>query len=122
MFYRLSAIIAGIVAPTAAYAQYHLTYSGWSCQGFLYCPPGGGAPVNIVVIITLNIIAAVSTFIGALAIVVFLYGALRMVISQGQEGKEAGKKALIWATLGLSAALLTRLIIDYVNDYIYFIA
>lgn len=122
MFYRVVSVFIGMVVPNIAFGQYHITNTGWDCRGFLYCPPGGGAPPNIVVILAANIISGVSAFIGALAVVVFLYGALRMVISQGQEGKEAGKKALIWASLGLSAALLTRLIIDYVIDYVYTVA
>ncbi len=123
MLHRLVATIIGILIPTAAHAQYHITNTGWNCQGFLYCPPGGGPPpANIVVIISMNIISGVSAFIGALAVVVFFYGAIRMAVSQGQEGKEAGKKALIWASFGLAAALLTGAIISYVNDYIYAIA
>ncbi len=121
MLHRLVATLIGILIPTAAHAQYHITNTGWNCQGFLYCN-GGAPPTNIVVIITMNIISGVSAFIGALAVVIFFYGAIRMAVSQGQEGKEAGKKALIWASFGLTAALLTGAIIAYVNDYIYAIA
>ena len=123
MFYRLTVAVISWIAPVAHAEPYHLGNSGWNCQGFLYCPPGGGAPpTNVVFIITTTIIAGVAAFIGSLAIVVFFYGAIRMVISQGQEGKEAGKKALIWASLGLAAALLTEAVIQFVRGYIYFVA
>lgn len=123
MFHRLIAASIGLVIPVAAHSQgYHITDSGWNCQGFLYCPPGGGgAPPNLVALLTLKIALGVSAFIATLAIVAFFYGALRMVISQGQEGKEAGKKAIIWASFGLAASMLTAAVISYVTDYIYLI-
>lgn len=121
MFPYLITILTGILVPNVAHASdgYHLTNSGWNCQGFLYCT--GGIPANVVVVITLKIVLGVSAFIAALAIIVFFYGAIRMVISQGQEGKEAGKKALIWASVGLAASLLVGAIVDYITDYIYLI-
>lgn len=119
MFPHLIAILTGVLQPAVAHAQYRLTDSGWNCQGFLYC--SGGIPANVVVVITLKIIFGVSAFIAALAIIVFFYGAIRMVISQGQEGKEAGKKALIWASFGLAASILVGSVISYITDYIYLI-
>lgn len=116
MFHRLCAFVIGMILPSAAYAAgYSILTTGWKCTGFLYC----GSSDDAVKTITIRIIEGVSVFIGALAIVVFFYGAIRMVISQGQEGKEAGKKALIWASLGLAAALLTKAILEFVTDYIY---
>lgn len=120
--YALVILIIGLLSPITAHAQYHLTNSGWNCQGFLYCNGGGAPPADIVVIITMNIIMAVSTFIGALAVVVFLYGAIRMVTSQGEEGKEAGKKALIWASFGLTAAILTGGIMAYIRSAVFAIS
>ena len=113
---RLLFIAVGILVPVSAGAvsitdpQY-----GWSCNGFLYCGTGG----NAVTAITGNIIAGVSAFIVALAVVMFFYGGLRMVASRGEEGKEAGKKALMYAAFGLIAALLTAAVISFVRDYIY---
>lgn len=118
MFSQLIAVITGLVLPTVALAApYHLTDSGWNCQGFLYC----GSGTNFVALITVRIVQGVTAFIGTLAIIVFFYGALKMVTSQGQEGKDAGKKALIWAAVGLFAAVITSFVIDYVHDYIYLI-
>ena len=116
---RFLLAILGLVTAIPVSAQgYHLTDSGWSCAGFLLC----GTGQNLITYLTGNIIGGVSMFIIPLAVVVFFYGAIRMVTSQGQEGKEAGKKALIYAALGLVAALLTGAIIQFVYDYIYFVA
>ncbi|MBP7113864.1 MAG: hypothetical protein KBA40_00245 [Candidatus Peribacteraceae bacterium] len=115
-------VLAGILLPMVAHAQYHLSQSGWDCSGFLYCTgPGSIPPADVVVLITLKIVLGVSAFIAAIAIIAFFYGAIRMVISQGQEGKEAGKKALIWASFGLAASLLVGAVIQYITDYIYLI-
>ncbi len=104
--------------PSVAHAAgYRIVSTGWSCVGFLYC----GSSDNAVTLLTGTIVNGVAAFIVALAIIVFFYGAIRMVVSQGQEGKEAGKKALIWASLGLVAALLTTAIIEFVTGYIYII-
>jgi len=108
--------LLGLLLPTAVSA-YSITDTGWSCDGFLYCGSGG----DVVTIMTMTIVNGVAMFIGALAVVVFFYGAILMVTSQGQEGKEAGKKAMIYASLGLAAALLTSAIIAFVRDYIYYL-
>jgi hypothetical protein len=102
--------------PSVASAQgYRLTNSGWNCTGFLYC----GSGTNIVFLLSQHIIVTVSAFIVTLTILVIAYGALRLATSQGQEGKEAGKKAIMWASLGLVAAMLTGAIIQFVTGYLY---
>lgn len=106
-------VTLGLLAPATASAVSITQY--WSCSGFLYC--GGGT--NAVVALAANLITGVAISIGALAVIVFFYGAIRMVTSQGQEGKEAGRKALIYAALGLVAALLTGAIIEFITDYLY---
>lgn len=111
---RILPVIVGILVPIQAFA-YRITDSGWDCRGFLKC----GSSTDAVTQITLTIVTGVTAFIGALAVVVFMYGAVRMVTSQGDEGKEAGKKALIWASLGLVAAILTGAVIRFVTDYLY---
>ncbi len=113
---RLFLSLLGICVPASAYA-YSITDTGWSCDGFLYCGSGSDA----VTILTTTIVNGVAAFIGALAVVVFFYGAILMVTSQGQEGKEAGKKALIYASLGLASALLVAAVTAFVRDYIYYL-
>lgn len=96
---------------------YRITDSGWDCTGFLKC----GSSTDAVMQITATIVTGVGRFIIALAVVVFIYGALRMITSRGEEGKEAGKKAMIWAALGLMAALLTGAVVEFVRDYLYYL-
>ncbi len=114
---RFLSILLGILLPTPALAGVSITSYGWSCTGFLKC----GSTTDAVTDLTVNLITGVASFIGALAVVVIFYGALRMVMSRGEEGKEAGKKALIYASLGLAAAMLTGAIISFVSDYIYYL-
>ena len=108
-------ILLGLLLPGSVRAVSITDYS-WRCKGFLYCESPGR---DAVAILTTRLVTIVSAFIGALAVVVFLYGAIRMVTSQGDEGKEAGKKALIWASVGLAAALLTGGILAFINGYLY---
>ena len=111
---RLALAGALSLLPQVAIA-YSLTDSGWDCAGFIRC---GGA-TDAVTAITLNIIAGVGYFITALAVVMFIYGALRMVLSRGEEGKEAGKKSMIYAAMGLVFALLTGGIFAFISGYLY---
>ncbi len=110
---KLLFFIIGLVSPVTVSAVSITQY--WTCKGFLYC--GGGT--NAVVLLSTNIISGVAVTIEALSVIVFFYGAIRMVTSQGQEGKEAGKKALIYAALGIAAALLTQAFIAFIRDYLY---
>jgi hypothetical protein len=105
--------LIGLMIPAQVLAVELTNY--WSCAGFLYC----GSSRDAVQIIIGNLIAGVNYFILPLASVVFLYGAIRMITSRGDEGKEAGKKALIYASIGIIIYLLTAGIFRFVCDYIY---
>lgn len=111
---RFLATLTGILSPLTAHA-YRITDSGWNCTGFLKC----GTSQDAVTDLTSNIISAVGAFIIALAVIAIFYGAIRMVTSQGEDGKEAGKKAILYALLGVALALLTGAVIEFVTDYIY---
>ena len=113
---RFLFLLVGLTIPVPVFAGVDITSYGWSCNGFLYCGSS-----DVVVLLNNNLIAGVSAFSVALAVVVFFYGAIRMVISQGDEGKEAGKKALIYASLGLAAALLTGGVIQFVCGYLFYL-
>ncbi len=110
-------ILLGLFAPSSA-AAISINGYGWSCAGFLHC----GSGTDAVQTIATNITVGVTSTITALAVISFLYGAIRMASSQGGEGKEAGKKAMIWAATGLVAAVLTGGIILYVQSLIFSIA
>ncbi len=103
----------GLLLPASAEAV-SITSYGWSCRGFLYC----GSGTNIVSVLSARIIEQVVIVILPLTIIVFLYGAIRMIVSRGDEGKEAGKKALLYGALGFAAALLVGGIIAFVNGLI----
>lgn len=117
---RFLSTMIGFLLPAHAKA-FSLSDTGWDCTGFIYCNPGAPPPSDVVTIMTMTIVNGVGAFIITLAIVMFMYGAIRMVTSQGQDGKEAGKKALIYASLGLVFALLVMAIMQFVRDYIYYL-
>lgn len=113
---RLLTII-GLCVPTTGLAISINSY-GWTCAGFLHC----GSNQDAVEIIATNIATGIIFTIAGLAVIAFLYGAIRMAASQGGEGKEAGKKAIIWASVGLSFAILAGGIVSYIKDLIYLAA
>lgn len=110
---RLVLFLSGLLLPSSALAISINSY-GWNCAGFLHCGDGQDA----VVAIATNITVGVTATIGALAVIAVLYGAIRMATSQGGEGKDAGKKAIIWGAVGLIAAILAAGIITYVTQFV----
>lgn len=106
-----------LLLPTKALAV-SITQFGWSCAGFLHCGSGTDAVQTIATNITVGITATITS----LAVITFLYGAIRMTTSQGGEGKDAGKKAMVWSAVGLIAAILAGGIILYVQQLIYSVA
>ncbi len=110
-------ILLGVLAPSSAFAVSINSY-GWTCVGFLHCGSGTDVVQTIATNITVGIIATVA----ALAVISVLYGAIRMATSQGGEGKEAGKKAIIWASTGLAFAILAGGIVTYVTQLMFAVA
>ncbi len=113
---RFLACIAGLLIPAHARAV-SITQYGWNCDGFLKC----GSSQDAVTDITMNVIQAVFSTITALAVIAFIYGGLRMAMSQGEEGKETGKKALMYGAMGLALAAITysgNRVIVYVIDLV----
>ncbi len=115
MFKRFLFALAGWLIPASVSAAVSITSYNWSCEGFVYC----GSSDSAVTGITTKLITWIVVFIVPLAVTVFFYGALRMAVSRGEEGKEAGKKALIYASIGLVAAILTSAIISFIQGYLY---
>jgi hypothetical protein len=113
---RLALILTGLLAPTTAFAVQITQY--WDCTGHLRC----GSSLNAVTDLATRIVLVVGYFIGGLAVCAFLYGAIMMIISQGDEKKEAGKKAMIWAGVGLALALMVALIRTFIEWFIVTIA
>ena len=111
---RCIAILLGCSLPAIVIAAPVHINAYWACTGYLHC-----GTYDIVVYLLNNLIDGVLYFIEALATTVFFYGALRMIFSRGEEGKEVGKKALIYASLGLVFAVLARETIAFVCVYLY---
>ena len=107
----LSATILFIPIATHAVG---LSDYGFDCSKFLFC--NNANPIST---FSLKIVSAIAAFILPLAILIFLYGAILMITSQGEEGKETGKKAMIYASLGLVAALLAESIVQFIQTVLY---
>lgn len=112
---RFFAVLIGTFTPISAHAVPVRLTDYWSCTGFLRC----GSAVGVVDFLINSLIDGVQYFIAPLATVVFFYGALRMIFSRGEEGKEVGKKALIYASIGLATSILVAGVIQYVCVYLY---
>lgn len=105
-----------LLVPTAVFAGVRLGDYGQPCPPFLVCT---GDSLDVVTAISLKIITGVSTFIGALAVIAFLYGAILMIVSRGDDKKEAGKKAMIYGGVGLALGILCSGILHYVCTILY---
>lgn len=113
---RLLALI-GMVMPATAYAVKLTDFVDCNKLMVLHC-----GEEDAIALVMERIINGVYAFIVAVCVAAFLYGAIRMIISEGAEGKEAGKKAMIWAAVGLAFAVLTyngNQIIQFVVDLLY---
>ena len=48
-----------------------------------------------------NILKGALGLVGSLALAMFIYGGLTMMLSSGGEGVKKGKEIIVWATIGL---------------------
>lgn len=116
---RIFTVLIGIVSPARALAAgKHLSDYGFDCSKIDLPIPGCGGSTDVVTALTTLIVGNGKLVAGSLAIIVFLYGGLRMTISQGNEGKDAGKKALIYGALGFACIFLAAEIVTVVQSYI----
>ena len=110
---RFLPALIGLFVPATAHAVSITQW--WDCTGFLFC----GDPMAIGPRILIGIVALIFNFLIPVAVVVFMYGGIRMIVSMGGEGKEIGKKAMIYAAMGLLMALLAGYITQFVFDLLY---
>ncbi len=108
---RILAIIIGTLLPSTVFA-FSLT-SAFDCTGFLYCGQN-----DIVSILNATFIQNLARNTLDVASIAFLYGGLRMAMSQGEEGKEEGKKALIYGALGYMLATLSYAVVKSVEAFV----
>ena len=79
-------------------------------KGTTATSPGGAIAEMIGWVIT-----AVLGVVGAIALVLFVYGGLMMIISGGSSEKiNKGKEILIWATIGLLVILGSYMLVSFV--------
>ncbi len=73
--------------------------------------------VGIFIELAINIGAYMFTFIGALALLVFVYGGFKMIISAGDSAKiKEGKDAMIAAVIGIAIAFSGVAIVRFLGD------
>lgn len=73
--------------------------------------------VGVFVQLAINIGAYLFTFIGALALLVFVYGGFKMIISAGDSGKiKEGKDAMIAAVIGIVIAFSGVAIVRFLGE------
>ncbi len=110
---RILLLCIGLFLPTTTYA-FNLD-DHFSCAGFLFC----GGSSDIVAFLSSRTTYIVSDIIYWACVFAFLYGGLRMTMSQGEEGKDEGKKAMTYGLVGYVLAVLTISVINTVYYFIY---
>jgi len=73
--------------------------------------------VGVFIELAINIGAFMFTFIGALALLVFVYGGFKIIISAGDSAKiKEGKDAMIAAVIGIAIAFSGVAIVKFLGD------
>ena len=81
--------------------------------------PGCGAGKFFIIQLANRAIDLISTVIGAAAVVMIIWGAIRIITSGGNdEGKTQGRQIIINALIGLALAVLAKVIVYFVADFI----
>lgn len=102
-------------------------YAGTNCAGAsniieCYCQslhPGCGAGSSYIAQIANQLVDVLSDFIGGVAVIVFMYGAVRMAASGGnEEGKTAGRNVMMAAVAGMVLALMGKAFVIFVRQFI----
>jgi len=74
-----------------------------------------GTTVKTVPALIQNIIKVMLGLIGALSLVMFIYGGFLMLTSQGKtEQIEKGKNTLVWAVLGIAAVFGSYTLLNFI--------
>ena len=73
---------------------------------------------NAIIVVTRIVINAVLWAIGSAAVLMILYGALRMITSGGNDEsvRKAWKEIILYACLGLIFAVLSSIIVNFVYN------
>lgn len=108
------ALFAAIVLPTLAIASTVLAAEATSPTTVVLTNPLGDGVTNPQVIIG-NIIKAILSVTGSLALLMFVYGGVIWITSFGEAKKvEKGKMILTWAVLGLALIAASYVLVNAV--------
>lgn len=78
------------------------------------CPSGDCAPGNDPRTIVGKLIASGLGIIGAVALILFMWGGLKIMLSQGNaEAVKGGKNTMLWAVIGLILIFSSYAIVNY---------
>ncbi len=76
--------------------------------------------VGVFIQLAINVGAYLFTFIGALALLVFVYGGFKMIISAGDSAKiKEGKDAMVAAVIGIVIAFSGVAIVKFLGDSLH---
>ncbi|MDD3897036.1 MAG: hypothetical protein PHU04_04360 [Candidatus Peribacteraceae bacterium] len=110
----LHAIIALLRIPSASAAGALQQYDEyWSIFG-----PGAGGG-NLLVALAVRVAAMATLFIGGMATIGVLLGAIKIVTSGGNdEGKNKGKSMIIASLVGVALAVLGAGLVEFVQTFL----
>jgi hypothetical protein len=121
---RFFLFLFGTLTPLLAFAQngFRISNNGpssFDCRGFVGCGEDGLVSFFVKRVLSLVLPINGVGFIFYVAVAVFLWGTLQMVLSRGEEMKESGKNAILYACLGLSLALVTSGVLSFICGYLF---
>ena len=126
-YFIFAILISGFVFPSVLFAADE-TPKSWmqiypECiQQQMQAKPGDTFSkqcddVGVFIQLAINIGAYLFTFIGALALLVFVYGGFKMIISGGDSAKiKEGKDAMVAAVIGIVIAFSGVAIVSFLGD------
>lgn len=94
-------------APASTVPKTEATTAGYGSLDKLKL---GATPVPVLMG---RIVKAILSIVGAIALLMVVYGAITMLISRGGEGVKKGKDILIWAAIGSMVVLGSYVLVDY---------
>ncbi len=105
---------AGAPGVDEMWSQYICNLFPWGCD---FPAPGGGTssnPVDAVFFFTDRSRGVVGSILGAVAVAMVLYAAIKMIVSQGQEeGRNEAKKILMYALGGVALYIIAAAVIRF---------
>lgn len=87
--------------------------------GSLFCTFGGSSGDQTVFALARKVTNFTSMVIGGAAVVVVVYGGIRMITAQGKDDQIAeARKMIIYALVGLALAIIAPAVIAFVGNFV----